>query len=222
MSSHPYGIWLSFNNQEKGFQLPVNPPTLEISESGSGKTYDIGSLGEINVIKSPQLTEISFSSEFPMERRPYVVSEKLFDPAFYVLSIKEWLDSKRPIRLVLAGLSININMAVSIEKFSWKESAGSVGDIEYDLSFKKYKFYSAQRTSVKPESTGAVLQKETPNRPDDRSPVKSYKLVAGDNLWRIAQQVLGDGSRYKEIQKLNNLSDAQLKALPIGMEIKLP
>lgn len=33
---------------------------------------------------------------------------------------------------------------------------------------------------------------------------------------------LGDGSKYKVIQKLNGIPDSELKKLPIGKVIKLP
>lgn len=39
---------------------------------------------------------------------------------------------------------------------------------------------------------------------------------------KIAKRELGDGSRWKEIQKLNGLTDAQLKTLKIGSVLKLP
>jgi LysM repeat protein len=36
----------------------------------------------------------------------------------------------------------------------------------------------------------------------------SYTVRPGDTLWAIAQRLLGDGSRYPELAKLNNLKDA--------------
>ena len=35
----------------------------------------------------------------------------------------------------------------------------------------------------------------------------TYKVQKGDTLWSIAKKLLGDGNRYKEIQKVNNLKD---------------
>ncbi|MFC1737527.1 LysM peptidoglycan-binding domain-containing protein [Planctomycetota bacterium] len=49
-----------------------------------------------------------------------------------------------------------------------------------------------------------------------------YKVREGDNLWKIAENKLGDGNRYKEIVKLNTdiLSDED--NLYVGMQLKLP
>lgn len=216
-------FYLSYNNQEQGFLLPVNPAKIEISESGNGKTYTIAQLGEINVIKAPQLTEISFESEFPGQPYPYVVGD-LREPSYYVGLINGWRATKRPIRFVLTGGAIDINMAVSIEKFNWEERAGEEGDISYSLSLKKYVFYAARKASVGKslDQKPAIVQKSAPPRPNEKQPPKTYKLAPGENLWTVAKKTLGDGARAKEIQKLNGLTDAQLKSLPIGLTLKLP
>lgn len=38
----------------------------------------------------------------------------------------------------------------------------------------------------------------------------TYTVQKGDNLWNIAAKLLGDGSRYKEIMKLNNLNNDKI------------
>ena len=53
-------------------------------------------------------------------------------------------------------------------------------------------------------------------------PSKLYTVRDDDNLWRIAAEQLGDGSRYKEIAKLNAdiLEDEDF--VPVGTRLKLP
>lgn len=46
-----------------------------------------------------------------------------------------------------------------------------------------------------------------------------YKVVRGDTLWGIAAKFLGNGSRYKEIKKLNGLTSDTLQ---IGQTLKIP
>lgn len=245
-----YGIFLSFNNQEDLFRLPVNPETLEIKESGEGKSYSIIDLGEINAIAYPKLTEISIESIFPAQRYPFVLvpEDKLLTPFEYVELIKKWMLSRRPIRFVFIGVVIPeiekeeqkkkaqnwleeskfsedhsfisntaINMAASIEGFTWKLSAGTSGDIEYTLSLKKYVFYQA--VAVKVVNGEAKAEQK---RASEKKAPATYTLKAGDNLWSIAQKILGDGSKYKTIQKLNGIPDSELKKLPVGKVIKLP
>ena len=49
--------------------------------------------------------------------------------------------------------------------------------------------------------------------------VKTYMVKKGDSLWQIAQKYLGDGSRYPEIVKLNQLGKNGIR---VGQKIKLP
>jgi len=72
-----YGVQLSFNNKEEVLHFPINPSSIEVSESGQGKTYDISGIGEINVIKDRKLTEYSFSGLFPAQRYPFAGEEEL-------------------------------------------------------------------------------------------------------------------------------------------------
>lgn len=220
-----YGIELSFNNKQELIELPVLPGAIEIGDGGKGKSYDIMKLGEINVIKDPKLSEYVFSSIFPVQRYPFVVTDRLLGPVEYVEFILKWRKTKRPIRFNFVGDTFEINTPVSIEDFKWKEVAGSGGDIEYSLKLKKYVFYSAQRVQVlQTQSTvpSQVLAKEAPPRPNDRQAARTYTMVAGDTLWKVAQSQLGKGSRWTEIQKLNSITDAQIKSLPIGKVLKLP
>mgnify|MGYP000224829590 FL=1 len=48
---------------------------------------------------------------------------------------------------------------------------------------------------------------------------KTYTAKAGDSLWRIAAQQLGNGARYKEIKTMNGLKNNTIHA---GQVLKLP
>ncbi|HIW31942.1 MAG TPA: LysM peptidoglycan-binding domain-containing protein [Candidatus Paenibacillus intestinavium] len=218
-----YGVELSFNNKAEVLQLPVNPSSIEVSESGQSKTYDISGIGEINVIKDRKLTEYSFSGLFPAQWYPFVTVDNLLHPVEYIKLIEKWMTTKRPIRFILTSDTYDINTPVSIESFQWSETAGGGGDIEYSLQLKKYVFYSAKRIVTETTSGGGTVKKtSTPARPNDKQQAKTYKLVAGDSLWSVAKKQLGNGNRWKEIQKLNSIKDAELKKLSIGRVLKLP
>lgn len=240
-----YEIELSFNNRAEGFRIPVNPETIEIRESGNGKTYDIVGkggnteetrAGEVNVIKSPKLREVSFSSIFPSQHYPFVVSSSLLQPMEYVAFIRKWMATKHPIRFVYAGVfsaqqmslgdksSSDISMPASIEKFEWREVAGSPGDIEYNLSLKEYVFYSARRVIASTNTAGeTVLIQQPPDRPDERIRPETYALQPGEGLFHVAMKFYnGNSGKWRDIQKYNGLTDAQLKSLPIGFEVRLP
>lgn len=218
-----YGVELSFNNKEEVLQLPINPSEMEVDETGRGNTYDVVGLGEINVIKDRQLTTYSFNGLFPAQWYPFVTTDDLLHPVEYIKMIEKWMTTKRPIRFIFTSDTYDINTPASIESFTWKEVAGSGGDIEYSLQLKKYVFYAARK--IVKESTnggGRVQKKKAAARPNDKQQPKTYTMVAGDSLWKVAQMKLGNGARWKEIQQLNGIKDAEIKRLPIGKVLKLP
>lgn len=240
-----YRIMLSWNNEAEGFQIPVNPESLDVKEESQGKTYNIvgkgGSTnetraGEINVIKSPKLKEVGFSSFFPNQYYPFVNEEvPLFVPMYYINLIRKWMESQRPIRFIFAGdynaltkasgidgIS-DLNFPASIESFEWKEVAGSSGDIEYSLKLKEYVFYSARSVSAGVSDNGeTVLVQQARKRPDERVRPETYTLHAGEKLEDVAKRLFGDDSRWREIQAFNGITEDKLKDLTAGTFLRIP
>ncbi|WP_282938994.1 peptidoglycan-binding protein LysM [Paenibacillus sp. RC67] len=240
-----YRIMLSWNNEAEGFQIPVNPESLDVKEESQGKTYNIVGkgggtsetrAGEINVIKSPKLKEVGFSSFFPNQYYPFVNEEvPLFVPMYYINLIRKWMESQRPIRFIVAGdynaltkasgidgIS-DLNFPASIESFEWKEVAGSSGDIEYSLKLKEYVFYSARSVSTTVSDNGeTVLVQQARVRPDERVRPETYTLHTGEKLRDVAKRLFGNAGRWREIQSLNGITEDKLKDLTAGTFLRIP
>lgn len=218
-----YKMYVGLPNGEEGFIIPVLPEKIEIDESGDNKTYDVINLGEINKINVPKLTEISFESYFPLNNGPYVSSEELFQPSFYISKIREWREKKQKIRFIFVGGQVEINDLFSMESFKYEEHGGEVGDIYYSIELKRYKNYSAKKVVIvtnKTSKNNTVKAKSQPTRANTKKQDKTYTVVSGDTLWHIAKRTLGDGNRYGEIAKINNISNPDL--IYPGKVLKLP
>lgn len=219
-----YSLELSYNNREESILFPVLPEKIEVSQAGNSKTYEISQLGEIHVLTGHKLVEISFSGIFPAQ--PLYAGERAAEsfqePIHYYESIERWLSYQKPLHLVFTGSTLNLNLPVSIESFTYSESGGAVGDISYDLKLKEYRYYTPQKVLTGQKGSGKAAAGGVPTRPDPRVQPKTYTLVSGDSLWKVAQKVLGNGARYKEIQKLNGIQDSELRRLPVGKVLKLP
>jgi len=208
-----YGVELSKKN--KKIKLPVNPSSIDVTETGQGATYDVVGLGEVNVIKNRKLTEFSFSSIFPAQNYSFINEKAYLFPVKYIRLLQKWMSENEPILFIFVSDSHDINTYVSIQSFQWKEVAGSSGDIEYSIGLLQYVFHAAKKV----ENVGV---KKQATRPANKPKEKTYKMVAGDSLWSVAKSQLGNANRWKEIQKLNGIKDAELKRLQIGRVLKLP
>lgn len=222
-----YKMYLGTNNGEEGFNLPVLPEKIELNEGGNNKTYDVINLGEVNTINLPKLTEISFESFFPKNRGPYVSSEQLFEPSFYLSKIREWREKKQKIRFIFVGSPLEVNDLFTIENFKIYEQGGEVGDIYYSIELKRYRSYATKKVTIvqsqatKTDSSVAVVESTTTPRPNQTiEAVKTHTVVEGDTLWYISKKYLGDGNRYVEIAKLNNISNPD--SISNGQVLKIP
>ncbi|MFP4143927.1 MAG: LysM peptidoglycan-binding domain-containing protein [Phycisphaeraceae bacterium] len=75
-----------------------------------------------------------------------------------------------------------------------------------------------------PASAGGQRQeaerRQAPSRP--ASATESYTVQRNDNLYKISQQMLGDGGRWEEIYKLNRDRLDSPQALKVGQKLRLP
>ncbi|RKN85866.1 peptidoglycan-binding protein LysM [Paenibacillus ginsengarvi] len=225
------------------------PPSIEITEGGQGKTYDIVGpggnteetrAGEVNVIKNPKLREVSFSSVFPAQYYPFVSQDfPVFVPMYYIEHIQRWKDAKYPIRFIFAGNynsftksqdiknRVDINIPASIESFTWSEQAGSPGDIEYKLNLKEYVFYSPRKVVSYINTDGETEQKlEPPKRPDERLRPDTYALKPGyrtyEALMEAGKRWYGTDAVWRELAAANGIPEHELLEPSDNRVIKLP
>ncbi|WP_434290929.1 LysM peptidoglycan-binding domain-containing protein [Clostridium botulinum] len=224
-----YKMYLGINDGEEGFILPVLPEKIEFDEDGNNKTYDIINLGEINTINKPKLMEISFESFFPKHKGPYVSSEQLFEPSFYIAKIREWRDKKQKIRFIFTGSPLEINYLFTIENFKPSEEGGEVGDVHYSIELKRYKNYAAKKvvivtpkTSAANQSVKKVIANSKAVRPSNTNKPKTHTVSGNDTLWHIAKRYLGDGNKWPQIYNLNKDKIKNPNLIYTGQVLRLP
>jgi nucleoid-associated protein YgaU len=72
------------------------------------------------------------------------------------------------------------------------------------------------------EAVESIGRRHLPNGGSQTEAKRQYVVQEEDNLWKIAVQCLGDGSRYKEIVKLNaDILDDE-DEIVVGMRLKIP
>lgn len=207
---------LSFNNRAEVLELPW--PLQEHSISNEHNTYTFNTInqGEVLAIGKKKLKSMTINSTFPAHQYPFLLSKNFQEPDVCIAMINKWKLANKPIRVVI--VDTDINLAMAIEDFSYgKDSMDGSGDVVFTLSLREYSYLNVER-SKKPDRTSGFK-----DRPDERSEdneSKKYTVKQGDTLWDLADKYYGDGSRWREIAKANNVNDPRL--LQIGANLTIP
>lgn len=200
MTKSVYEIWLSWQNGKEKFQLPILPPSIEISCPSKNENIDLADFGEITILQEPAAKTFQFSSFFPSKWSPLceVRPTKLSMPWNYIKRLEAWRESKLPIRFIVTGTPINF--AVSIDDLSYKEGEKDIGDLDYTIALKEYTFVTSRKINTKNKTNANGGNKK---RPDTKPIPKSYKVRKGDTLTGIAKTIYKNSAEWKTIWEAN-------------------
>ena len=196
--------------------LPVTPGSLELKIDNKNETISLINDGDVNVLKRPGLTEISFDALLPNVEYPFAVYQNGFKPAdHYTTWLKNKKNAAAPFQLQIGnqrGTSLGnsvystiLSITVALEGYTLKEDAERHGrDVYASVKLKEYKSIVTKKITLNRNSDGDVTatsetQRDTSTKPD----IDDYTVKSGDSLWGIAKKYLGNGSKFPEIYTLN-------------------
>lgn len=193
-----------------GMGLPIAPQKLTVKIKGNNKTLTLINEGDINFLRAPGLTEITFDAVLPMLGQ-YSFANGYRRPDSYLNKLESLMTGKEPFRFLVSRVSpsgrllYDTNMKVSLENYTVTEDATKGPDVTVSITLKQYISYSTKTVTVvkpKPEKKPVVQQKkkrETSSAPK----VKTYTVKSGDCLWNIAKKYYGNGAQYTKIYNAN-------------------
>lgn len=196
----------------KDLLLPVPPESIKMKINGNNETMNLINDGEINLLKSAGLTDISFEFMLPqIQNYPFATYLDGFKSASYFLEEIEKLKTNlSPFQFIVSRVTpdgqniFSTDIAVTLEDYTINEKASYGLDLYVSVNLKQYKEYSTKTVeiTIKQEKTVAT---STTSRSTSSSTTSSttYTVVSGDCLWNIAKKFYGSGSQYTKIYEAN-------------------
>lgn len=186
---------------------PITPSKIDTKIKGQNKTLTLINDNEINVLKTPGLTEVSFNLLLPNVKYPKSLAfyESGFQNAkFYLDELEKLKKEKKAVYWKLTRELPNMTplynneMKVSVEDYTIKEDAKEGFDVVVSVKLKQYRDYGTKIPNISFNSL-----KKTSRPTDKTQETTKYTVVTGDCLWNIAKKFYGDGSKYMAIYNAN-------------------
>lgn len=207
MGNH-YGYEFYFKDGSDVLTFPITPSELSIKVGSNNKVVTLINEGDINILKSPSLIEVSFEARFPMRKYPY--SRNYSDFKNYHDKFKELKEDKKSFRFIVARTTPNgkrtwdTNLLMALEEYELMESTDEGDDVIISFKLKQFKEYGVKTVkivSVKPKTTSTSTK---PRNTDNKTKSsKTYTVKSGDCLWNIAKKFYGSGAKWKTIYNAN-------------------
>ena len=218
-------IW--FKTKDKAIRLPVIPSEFERVIDAGYDTNAIIGLGDVAVLTSNGLAQLSLSSFFPNNEYSFNEYSNVPKPYDMVRYFKEWKNKGTVVRVIFTGTDINQEMYIT--NFAYGERDGT-GDVYYNMDLLEY------RPIIVPTITeNNSNNTQNTNRPTDtnnnsnknntNNTQKTHKVKKGDCLWDIAQKYYGKGGLYPKIKEANKSkypSLAKNNVIYVNWELIIP
>lgn len=215
-------IW--FKTKDKAIRLPVIPSEFERVIDAGYDTNAIIGLGDVAILTSNGLAQLSLSSFFPNNEYSFNEYSNVPKPYDMVRYFKEWKNKGTVVRVIFTGTDINQEMYIT--NFAYGERDGT-GDVYYNMDLLEYRPIIVptitENNSNNTQNTNRPT--DTNNKNDSSNKQKTHKVVKGDCLYDIAKKYYGNGNSYPKIKEANKSkypSLAKSNVIYTNMELIIP
>ncbi len=151
---------------------PIAPEKLKIKIGNKNKTMTLINEGEINLLKTAGLSEITFELLLPNVKYPFAVYKTGFKTADYYLDALEKLKAgKKPFKFKVVrrfpdgGALFGTNMTVALEDYEINENKKEGFDVVVSVKLKQYNAYGTKLCKVTGGDGKTQISRSKPLRP---------------------------------------------------------
>ncbi len=187
----------------KKFVFSLMPEIIHASYGVKSQSFDIISKGTIKVPKGTEVPGISWEGEFfgkSKKNLAGVDTSNWKEPNSCVKILRNWLNNKTELTLIISGTWINMDVKITSFK---ADPHGGYGDISYSIVFEKVrdlKIYNTKESNVgKKKKTKSRPKKKSSNTGSGGS-AGTYTVKSGDTLYRIAKK---KGTTWQKLYNKN-------------------
>ena len=202
--------------------LPVPPAKLSVKIKNKNKTVNLINEGEINIIKTPGLTEISFDVLLPNQAYPFAnydsslsasLVSAILGKGFSFQKADHFLDTfeqakagNTPLRLIISRMRTDFrmlfdtNMLVTIEEYETRESHEDGFDVVVPLRLKQYRPYATKECEVTKDENGKETLRVKETRPAyDKTVPAVYRIRNEQSVCEAVRAAAGGRLNWRSV-----------------------
>lgn len=163
--------------------LPITPDKLQIKINNANETLTLINEGEINILKTAELTDVEFECRIPQVKYPFATYKSGFKGASYFLDYFESLKvDKKPFQFIVSRTMPNgkvlfsTNMKVSMEDYKITEQAKDGFDLTVKIKLKQYRDYGTKTVNIKIAASKPKATVQETRSTESKPATNSYKV----------------------------------------------
>ena len=169
--------------------LPVAPEKLDIKINNANKTITLIDEGEINILKTAELTDIDFECLIPQVQYPFAVYPEDFKGAAYFLGYFEELKTgKEPFQFIVSRTLpsgkplFSTDIKVSLEDYKITERVNDGFDLRVKIKLKQYREYGTKTVEVKSSGIATASSTRADSSTQDKPPTIGCDVIVTGRL----------------------------------------